>query len=407
MKRDSLHILACPCAGAKGPCRSPLTVEEKDGVPLIEAADPRHGILEGILRCSGCGATFPIVCGLPILIPELKDYLRANHALLISMAAQIGEPLSDKMLRYLEQQGAHCPPVMSGLGWHYGSPHQLSVYLSAHYDDVLYTMPEGNPLRALLQAARATDPYSALVGLVAPHIKGSGEGAGEGADEGAGEGAGEGAAEGSGKVPGGARPIALDVGCHVGRLSRELAPRCGTVLGLDMNFAAALTARRILVGWPRPFDGYDLYREGLLHERRAIALPPLANAEVIVGSGLSLPLRDGSIDIAVSTNVLDAIPAPALLLQEMGRSLREGGLIGNACIYMWDIVVPTEGWLGGKDGQESAERVRRFLSESFELIGEADYVPWVLHQYDRSWGLHLSHCIAGRKRASDPRTPAR
>ncbi|MFO0572469.1 MAG: methyltransferase domain-containing protein [Polyangia bacterium] len=388
MKRDSLHVLACPCAGAKGPCRSPLTVEEKDGSPLVEAADPRHGIIEGVLRCSGCGATFPIVCGLPILIPELKDYLRANYALLISMAAQIGEPLSDKMLRYLEQQGAHCPPVMSGLGWHYGSPHQLSVYLSAHYDDVLYTLPEGNPLRALLQAARVTDPYSTLVGLVAPHI--------------------EGLAEARAAAPGEARPVALDVGCHVGRLARELAPRCGTVLGLDMNFAAALTARRILVGWPRPFDGYDLYREGLLNERRAIALPPFANTEVIVGSGLSLPLRDGAIDVAVSTNVLDAIPAPALLLQEMGRSLRAGGVIGNACIYMWDIVVPTEGWLGGKDAQESAERVRRFLCESFDLIGEADYVPWVLHQYDRSWGLHLSHCIAGRKRAaSDPRTPAR
>lgn len=388
MKRDSLHVLACPCAGPKGPCRSPLTVEEKDGSPLVEAADPGHGIIEGVLRCSGCGATFPILCGLPILIPELKDYLRANHALMISMAAQIGEPLSDKMLRYLEQQGAHCPPVMSGLGWHYGSPHQLSVYLSAHYDDVLYTMPEGNPIRALLQAARVTDPYSTLVGLVAPHIAAPQKAHGE--------------------AHGGARPIALDVGCHVGRLTRELAPRCGTVLGLDMNFAAALTARRILLGWPRPFDGYDLYREGLLHERRSIALPPLANAEVIVGSGLSLPLRDGSIDVAVSTNVLDAIPAPALMLQEMGRSLREGGLIGNACIYMWDIVVPTEGWLGGKDGQESAERVRRFLSESFDPIGEADYVPWVLHQYDRSWGLHLSHCIAGRKRAaSDPGAPAR
>lgn len=231
-----------------------------------------------MLRCSGCGVTFPIICGLPILIPELKDYLRAN------------------------------PP-------HIGAP--AKAHGDAH-----------------------------------------------------------------GEAHGGARPIALDVGCHVGRLTRELAPRCGTVLGLDLNFAAALTARRILLGWPRPFDGYDLYREGLLHERRSIALPPLANAEVIVGSGLSLPLRDGSIDVAVSTNVLDSIPAPALMLQEMGRSLREGGLIGNACIYMWDIVVPTEGWLGGKDGQESAERVRRFLSESFELIGEADYVPWVLHQSD-------------------------
>jgi SAM-dependent methyltransferase/uncharacterized protein YbaR (Trm112 family) len=387
MKRDSLQVLACPCAGPKGPCRSPLTVEEKDGSPLVEAADPAHGIIEGVLRCSACGASFPIVCGLPILIPELKDYLRGNYALMVSLAAQIGEPVSEKMLRYLQQQGAHCPPVMAGLGWHYGSPHSLSVYLSAHYDDVLYTLPEGNPIRALLQAARATNPYSALVGLISPQI--TSEISQRSAQDGA------------------ARPIALDVGCHVGRLSRELAPHCGTVLGLDMNFAAALTARQILVGWPRPFDGYDLYREGLLHERRAISLAPLASAEVIVGSGLSLPLRDGSVDVAVSTNVLDAIPAPALMLQEMGRALRAGGLIGNSCMYMWDIVVPTEGWLGGKDGQESAERVRRFLSESFELIGEADHVPWVLHQYDRSWGLHLSHCIAGRKRAAaDPPSTA-
>lgn len=384
MKPQTLLLLACPCVGPKGPCRSPLAVDEKAELPLLEAADPAHGILEGVLRCSGCGAAFPIVCGLPILIPELKDYLRANYALIVSLAAQIGQPVSAKMLRYLEQQGAHCPPVMAGLGWHYGSPHSLSVYLSAHYDDVLYTLPEGNPLRALLQAARATNPYSTLVELIAPHLEP------------------QLASQTSPRES--ARPVALDVGCHVGRLSRELSPRCGTVLSLDMNFAAALTARRILVGWPRPFDGYDLYREGLLHERRAVALEPMANVEVIVGSGLSLPLRDGSIEVAVSTNVLDAIPAPALMLQEMGRALRTGGLLGNSCMYMWDIVVPTEGWLGGKDDQPSADRVRSFLSQSFDLIGEADHVPWVLHQYDRSWGLHLSHCIAARKRAAATQT---
>lgn len=367
MKRTSLVDLICPAVSASGPCRGALSVQEDE--LLVESENETHGVIEGVLRCASCGAWFPILCGLPIVLSDVLTYLRVHFGNIVSTAAVAGVPISANMLRYLEAHGAHRSStlIVSAVGWHYGSPQSLSMYLSAHYDDVTHTAPAGSPFAAFLQTGREKDPYSTLRTLIAKYL-----------DEGG---------------------TMVDIGCNVGRLSRELASRCGKLYSLDINFGVALIARQILTGWPRPFDGYDLYRDGFIIERRAIALPPLSNVDVLIGSGLELPFRDSSLDIAVSANVLDTIPSPAGLLMEKRRTLRVGGLLALASPYYWDMMVPIEGWLGGRDGVPSAEKVRSYLSDSFELLAETDQAPWSLHHFDRMWSFYLTHCLVARKRA--------
>lgn len=157
-------------------------------------------------------------------------------------------------------------------------------------------------------------------------------------------------------------------------------------------------ARRILNGWPRPLEGDDLFKNGFLSERRPLKLEPRNNVEVLIASGLCLPFRDDSIDVAASGCLLDIIPSPSGLLKEKRRVLRQGGLIGIACGYGWEMVVPLEEWIGGRDDKPSKEQVRAYLAEAFDLIGDVDHVPWVLHYSDRDWALHLLHCQIGRKR---------
>ena len=55
MRRDLLDILACPV------CKSPLT--------LIATREEAGEVVDGTLTCAACGEAYPIVEGIPNLLP--------------------------------------------------------------------------------------------------------------------------------------------------------------------------------------------------------------------------------------------------------------------------------------------------------------------------------------------------
>jgi SAM-dependent methyltransferase len=95
----------------------------------------------------------------------------------------------------------------------------------------------------------------------------------------------------------------LDIGCGVGRLTRELAQRAGAVVALDVSAE-------------------------MLDRARALNAE-LGNVTWVLGDGTTLAgVADASVDACVSHVVFQHIPDPRITLayiREIGRVLRPGG----------------------------------------------------------------------------------
>jgi SAM-dependent methyltransferase len=51
------------------------------------------------------------------------------------------------------------------------------------------------------------------------------------------------------------------------------------------------------------------------------------SSRTVIGSGMRLPFRDGSLDVCYSSNVLEHVPGPWLMAEEMARVTRSGGTV--------------------------------------------------------------------------------
>lgn len=107
--------------------------------------------------------------------------------------------------------------------------------------------------------------------------------------------------------------VALDVGSGPGNVTASLARAAGTDgLGLGVDISEPMLARAV----------------------RNEAGPQVG---FIKADAQRLPLRDKTIDVAVSTAVLQLVPDPAAALAEIARVLRPGGKLA--------VMVPTAGRL--------------------------------------------------------------
>ena len=68
------------------------------------------------------------------------------------------------------------------------------------------------------------------------------------------------------------------------------------------------------------------------------------DARTVVGSGMRLPFADGCVDVCYSSNVLEHVPEPWRMAEEMLRVTRPGGLV----YLSWTV------WFGPWGGHETA-----------------------------------------------------
>ncbi|MYS88637.1 MULTISPECIES: class I SAM-dependent methyltransferase [Streptomyces] len=99
----------------------------------------------------------------------------------------------------------------------------------------------------------------------------------------------------------------LDVGCGTGALSAAVTARCRPrmVVGVDRSEA---------------FVG-------------SVRVPGPVSARFLVADAMSLPVRDGAMDVAVSGLTLNFLPQPTAAVAEMARVVRPGGRVAT---YVWD-----------------------------------------------------------------------
>ena len=78
---------------------------------------------------------------------------------------------------------------------------------------------------------------------------------------------------------------------------------------------------------PRRLPGRGRDVLGARRRRRRAVRPRLIAAGTVVGSGMQLPFRDGCLDVCYSSNVLEHVPDPWLMADEMVRVTKPGGLV--------------------------------------------------------------------------------
>ena len=256
MKQESLKWLVCPRKEEARPCHGTLQVEQA----MSDWEKDPEEILGGILRCDGCDSTYPVVCGIPILMDELPKYLRRNYYFMVG-CCRAQDSLSDKMqaalLNYVLLDLKSGEEELFPTARTYTRETQLNFlteigpYLCNHYDDLSSVVKPSTPLYDFLKSYSTRNPHAVLEGFAASHGNG-----GQG--------------------------LALDIGCHVGGLTALQAQRSRFVFGVDVSFEKLLLASQILKGRPKKLDRYRLYQEGRRYHWRRLNAPTCQNVEFVV-----------------------------------------------------------------------------------------------------------------------------
>ncbi|MEH3148772.1 MAG: methyltransferase domain-containing protein [Methylobacterium frigidaeris] len=318
---------ACPA------CRRAFLALE----PGAEGAD--DAIRSGVLRCQGggCGERFPVVAGVPVLVPDLAGWLSANLHLVLE--GDVDGAAAEAVIA-----AAVGPDSAFGI-----ARQQQSSYAHDHYGDLFPADPDagtaspGGVRRCQDQALRRLGP-------------------------------------GSGPV--------LDVGCAVGRTSFDLAAACdGPVLGIDLNWPLLRIGRGVL---DRGLLRHPLRRLGNRYDRRETRFSPpeAGRVDFWVVDALSLPFADDTFRLVMALNVLDCVPDPARLVAEISRVTAPGGGVAVATPLDWaPHATPSPAWLDTPDAFEAlVARVSRDGPGAKPLTPTAPALdlPWAVRLHDNA-----------------------
>jgi len=313
-------------------CRAPVALRS------AWRTDQGH-VMEGVICCPACSATWPIFDGLPVLIPDVRAWTQQYAGMLLRRGdltpqseAWIGDALGPGSAFDIERQ-------------------YLSNYASDHWSDLL------NP--------GSSPQILDILAMVRGDLDGP----------------------------------ALDLGCSAGRTAFALADRTGPVVGMDLHPGMIRLPARILhtgrAAWPlrrtgTAYDPVDLPWPG----------PRPAHLDFWIGDATQPPFGDAAFGTVLSFNLLDCLPSPADHIRELARLCRPGGRVVVLTPYDWSTpATAQENWIGGSGSvrEDPAERVRELLAESFVVEQDERSVPWAVRLHDRCRVQYQAHLLVGRR----------
>ena len=366
MKRSSFDNLRCPALSGEHDvvCGGSLFLEENK--PLRHS-DTSDDIIEGFIRCETCGAFYPIIAGVAIVIPKPFRYVRDFFSFLKgllsgieAMGKEFAVELHRHLLLDLEKKDEKLFPRAVPFNEKTTLPmHKwLGTYILSHFLD---PVPSGHAyIDELLTVTKQHGPLSLLPSMGERYI--------------------------NDRVD-----FAVDLGCSVGGLTVRCSGFAESILGIDLSFEKILSARRIVIGEPSKAEPLRLYREGASFESIPIDIPHTDNADFIVGSGTVVPVKSKNVGLVTSCNLVDVISEPLKLLAEKRRILKRGGILLMATPYL-DHAPAVLNHLEAGTGAPK-ETVMKNL-EGFDVLEEFDNVPWILRASNRHYDLYLDHCLA-------------
>ncbi|KRT56427.1 class I SAM-dependent methyltransferase [endosymbiont of Ridgeia piscesae] len=331
--------------------------------PLVVATveqQLQEQVIEGILHCSNpaCQLEYPIIDGIPIIVPNVRQYL-ADNLFYLTLRSDLS-PVMASMLG-----------DAAGPGTPFDSNRQ---YLSTYTWDAYGKYDPAEP-----ESQQGVSPGAVKRCLSA-------------------------GMELLPRIPEGP---AIDLGCAVGGATFELALHTnGLVIGIDKNFSLLQLAQRVLregtVSYPRR-------RIGIVYDQREFPVP-VTDAERVdfwACDALELPFADATFGLAVGLQLVDSVNSPTALLEETARSLRSSGAMIMATPYDWSpAVTPLESWIGGHSQRGSnagaAEPLLRSLLtpeahpqsvKGMQLTNEITNFPWHTRIHDRSIMQYRAHLV--------------
>ncbi len=234
MKQEALRWLVCPGTEEGRPCYGTLQIEQA----MSQWDEDSQESLEAILRCDGCKRTYPVVCGIPILMDELPQYLRRNYSFIVGYCraqASLSDEMQAALLNYvlldLESAEEKLFPAVRKFTreTHLDFLTEIGPYLCNHYDDLGSVVKSSDPLYEFLKGYSTRNPHVVLEDFATRYGNG-----GQG--------------------------LAVDIGCHVGGFTALQAQKSRFVYGVDVSFQNLLLASQIVKGRPQKMDRYRLYQ---------------------------------------------------------------------------------------------------------------------------------------------------
>lgn len=329
-------------------------------------AERDDDVADGVLVCEGCGREYPILGGLPILVPDLRRYVQDNLFYMLSRSDWRGTA-AERVLGDAAGPG-------SGLDV---TRQHLSTYGWDHWQD-LDTSPVAPNVPGPARPGGVSRILAACLGMAGDLAPG---------------------------------PV-LDIGCGAGRSTLDLAARTRRpTLGVDISFPLARFARRTLL--ERRVD-VELRRVGMTYERRTFDLPvdeeASALCDVWVCDALALPFDADRFGLAAAINLIDCMSEPVAALQEMCRILAPGAPALLATPFDWSgNITASQNWFGGHSDRGAfgglAEPVLAMLLGDgphalgmLRADGPTRDMEWHVRLHDRSVMHYVVHLAAARKR---------
>jgi len=254
-----LDILACPLAA----CGGRLTVREVQ-------ASRKDRVRDGVLGCRACGAVFPVVGGVPIVVPDPSAWAaRYYDAALAALAeANRASRQAVDLIELFAEASPGVDPMRFGDDW---VPDEAAGF---DPDAVPGDRPASELFRAFAAAADGDDPVRVLGDMLGGSAASLG--------------------------------TTVELGTGAGFLARALRARADRVLATDLSLRAAFRAQ---------------------HYAGKGAGAPVA---VAVVDADALCLHRSKVDTAAAANLVDLLDDPLFFFESLAHGLKKRGRLALA-----------------------------------------------------------------------------
>jgi SAM-dependent methyltransferase/uncharacterized protein YbaR (Trm112 family) len=326
----------CPACRARG-ALSPLHVTAWD----------QSG--QGVLTCGAeeCRGRYPIIDGLPVLVPDLPRYLTEVGVYLLARD-DLWAPVADLL-------GAVTPPG----AWFDAARQHLSGYVRDHWGTC---DPTDRESPAPGQAWALAEAGLALIGRATGPV--------------------------------------IELGAAAGGVARALAERLDTpVLGLDLSAPVMRFAALALRGGTLR---YPLRLSGTAYAEREIVVPPplRGDASVWLADALVPPVAEGCAGLVVALNLLDCVADPAALMRAAAGLLRPGGHLLLCTPRDWSTTAtPAEAWVAARSAEAAIADLGSWAAHvsGLELFARSEDHGWAVRVHARATMHYRSDLLVLRR----------